>query len=44
VILAGRGTYNVRFACGTMRVLGVLGCLIDPDGLLPPVREVFLVE
>lgn len=43
-ILAGRGTYNARFVTGTMRVLGVLGCRIEPDGLLPPVREVFLVE
>jgi hypothetical protein len=44
VILAGRGTYNARFVCGTMRVLSVTGCRIDPDELLPPVREVFLVE
>jgi hypothetical protein len=43
-ILAGRGTYNARFVTGTMRVLGVLGCRIDPPSLLPPVQEVFLVE
>jgi Flp pilus assembly protein TadG len=44
VILTGNGTYQARFVAGTLRCVNVLGMRIAPDELLPPARDVFLVE
>lgn len=44
VVLAGLGTYRCAFACGSLRVLDVLDCRIDPLRPLPAARDVYLVE
>ncbi|MEX0702380.1 MAG: pilus assembly protein TadG-related protein [Planctomycetales bacterium] len=44
VILALHGTYDARFVVGTLRFVNVLSCRLAPSTLLPPARDVFLVE
>lgn len=44
LILAGKGTYNARFVVGTMRIVALLDVTIQPNQLLPPAQDVFLVE
>lgn len=44
VLLAGKGEYNARLVGGTVRIVGLLDVMIRPDELLPPARDVFLVE
>ena len=43
-ILAGKGTYDLRFVVGTMRLVALLDLQIRPTGLLPPAEDIFLVE
>lgn len=42
--LAGAGSYDLRFVAGTMRVLTLLETTIAPTTLLPPAKDVFLLE
>jgi hypothetical protein len=44
VILAGKGEYDARFVAGTMRIIALLDMSIRPTVLLPPARDVYLVE
>jgi hypothetical protein len=44
VVFAGNGTYDASFVCGTMRVLTVFDTTFAPSKLLPPARDVLLVE
>ena len=44
VILAGKGNYDARFVVGTMRIVALLDVTIQPNQLLPPAQDVFLVE
>lgn len=44
VILGGTGTYRSAFAVGSLRILDVLDCRIEPTNPLPPAYDVFLVE
>jgi hypothetical protein len=41
---AGAGSYDLRFVSGTMRVLTVTNTTIAPTTLLPPARDVLLLE
>lgn len=43
-ILAGVGTYRSAFCVGSLRILDVVDCRIEPSQYLPAVKEVFLVE
>jgi hypothetical protein len=44
IFIAGNGTYDMRFVCGTMRVLTVTTTKIAPTTLLPAAQDVFLLE
>jgi hypothetical protein len=44
LVFSGQGTYDLRFAAGTVRFLTVLDVTLAPARLFPPVQEVFLVE
>ena len=44
VIFVGNGTYDLRFACGTMRVLTLFNSRLRPSRLFPPAQDVLLVE
>jgi hypothetical protein len=44
IFVAGAGSYDLRFVCGTMRVLTVFETVFAPTDLLPPARDVFLLE
>ncbi len=44
LVFTGQGTYDLRFAAGTVRFLTVLDVTLAPARLFPPVQEVFLVE
>ena len=44
VVFAGNGTYDARFVCGTLRVLTIFNSTLAPSALLPPARDVLLVE
>lgn len=44
VVFAGMGTVNARFVVGSLRCANVLDCTIAPTTLLPPARDVFLVQ
>ena len=44
VLLRFTGTCEASFVCGTMQVLAWQGGTIAPLALLPPVKDVFLVE
>ena len=44
LILGGTGTYRSAMAVGSLRILDVIDCEIDPIKPLPPASDVFLVE
>ncbi|BBO33077.1 TadE/TadG family type IV pilus assembly protein [Lacipirellula parvula] len=44
IFLSGLGTYDLRFVCGTMRVLTVGETTLAPTKKLPAAQDVFLVE
>jgi Flp pilus assembly protein TadG len=44
VILSGSGFEQTRVVSGTLRMITILPSTIAPDTLLPPARDVFLVE
>lgn len=44
VFLGGFGTYDLRFVCGTMRVVTVTETTLAPSEPLPPATDVLLVE
>jgi hypothetical protein len=44
VVFAANGTYDMRFVAGSMRFANILQCTIAPTQLLPPAKDVFLVE
>jgi hypothetical protein len=44
IFIAGNGSYNLRFICGTLRVLTVTDTTIAPTSLLPAAQDVFLLE
>ncbi|QDT57455.1 hypothetical protein Pan44_55240 [Caulifigura coniformis] len=44
VILTGNGTFRSGIVCGSLRILDVLNCLIDPADPLPAAKDVFLLE
>ena len=44
VVLAGVGTYRSAFCAGSLRILDVVDCRIEPLQYLPAAKEVFLVE
>jgi len=44
LLFVGHGTYDMKFAVGTARIVNALSCTFAPTTLFPPVREVFLVE
>lgn len=44
VILAGKGTFDARFAVGTMRLLALLDIYIQPSVTLPRAKDVYLAE
>jgi hypothetical protein len=44
VILAGKGTFDIRFVVGSMRMIALLDMQIKPSSLLPPAQDVYLVE
>lgn len=43
-IFAGMGTVDARFVVGSLRIVNVLECTIAPTSLLPPARDVYLVQ
>jgi len=44
VIVAGTGTFRNCFVVGSLRFVNVLNCSISPGDLLPPAKDVFLVQ
>jgi len=44
MVLAGKGSYDVRFVVGTLRLIALLDMQIRPSSLLPPAEDVYLVE
>lgn len=44
VILGGTGTYRSALSVGSLRILDVLDCRIEPTSPFPPAYDVFLVE
>lgn len=44
LVFAGHGTYAIRFAVATARIVNVLGLTFNPPELFPPARDVSLVE
>jgi hypothetical protein len=42
--VGGAGSYDLRFVCGTMRVLTAFDATLAPCELLPAAQDVFLVE
>jgi Flp pilus assembly protein TadG len=44
VILTGKGTYKSAFVCGSLRVLDVLDCRIEPTKPVAAAYDVYLVE
>jgi hypothetical protein len=42
--VGGAGSYDLRFVCGTMRVITALDTTLAPTALLPAAQDVFLVE
>jgi hypothetical protein len=44
VIFAADGNYNLRIVSGSMRLVSVLSLNFSPSQLLPPAKDVFLVE
>jgi hypothetical protein len=43
-IFAASGTYNLRFATGSMLCLNLLQCKLTPSQLLPPAMDIYLVQ
>jgi Flp pilus assembly protein TadG len=43
-IFAASGTYNLKFATGSMLCLSVLQCTLSPSQLMPPAMDVYLVQ
>jgi Flp pilus assembly protein TadG len=44
LVFAGQGTYDLRFAAGTVLFADVLDVTLSPTRLFPPAYEVYLVE
>lgn len=44
VVFTGHGTYDLRMAAGTLRLVNTLTCTLDPSQRFPPARDVFLVK
>ncbi len=44
VLMSTRGTTDARLVAGSLRILAVLDTTFDPDELLPPATDVYLVE
>ncbi|MBX3444920.1 MAG: hypothetical protein KF774_21145 [Planctomyces sp.] len=44
VIITGKGLFQSAFVCGSLRVLDVLDCRIEPLSHLPAATDVYLVE
>ena len=44
VLMVGNGTYDMTLVGGTVRILTVISLTLKPSKLLPPVKEVYLVE
>ncbi|WP_166819650.1 pilus assembly protein TadG-related protein [Thalassoroseus pseudoceratinae] len=44
VLFVGQGTYDLTFACGTLRIVNVLDCNLTPSKPLSPASDVYLVE
>jgi hypothetical protein len=44
IFLGGQGTYDLRFVCGSMRVLTLFDSTLAPSHLLPPAQDVLLTE
>jgi Flp pilus assembly protein TadG len=42
--VGGSGSYDLRFVCGTMRVITAFNTTLAPTTLLPAAQDVFLVE
>jgi Putative Flp pilus-assembly TadE/G-like len=43
-IFAAAGTFNLRFATGSMLCLNVLQCTLNPTQFMPPAMDVYLVQ
>ncbi len=43
-VFVGHGTYDLRFAVGSLAVVNALQCNLSPSSLFPPVSEVFLLQ
>lgn len=44
LFVGGLGTYDLRFVCGTLRVVTVFDTTLSPTQPLPPARDVMLLE
>jgi len=44
IFLGGNGSYDLRFVCGSLRVLTVTDTTIAPTNLFPAAQDVFLLE
>ncbi len=44
VLFVAEGTYDLTFACGTLRVVNALSCNLVPSNPLPPASDIYLVE
>jgi len=43
-IFAANGTYNLKFATGSLLCLNVLQCTLTPSQLLSPAMDIYLVQ
>lgn len=44
VLFVAEGTYDLTFACGTLRIVNALNCNLVPSKPLPPASDIYLVE
>ena len=44
LIFVGNGAYDLRFVCGTLRILTLFNTTLEPSRLFPPARDVLLVQ
>lgn len=44
VLLVAEGTYDLKIACGTLRIVNALNCMLAPTDPLPPASDIYLVE
>jgi hypothetical protein len=42
--IGGGGSYDLKFVCGSLRVITALNTILAPADLLPPAQDVFLLE